>query len=370
MVSINEEKLHMPDTMTRNMFKNSVKELLPGVGITLGIAAVSFVTWWFLKGTWLKFSALLWAFVFSLIVANIKPSFFEGTSKPGIEFSSTRLLRWSIAALGLTVSASVWVQLGGIGVAMVLVNLVLVFALGIIFCKYILKMDDTLTLLIAVGTAICGASAIAAVGPALRAKAEQMGLALAAITLFGLLAMFAYLFLFNGILAGWLGNDPLAFGMWAGTGIHETAQVIAAGSQIEGALSIATSAKFIRIFMIGPMVIVSLFMFLRFSRTEQRGKIKITIPWFAVFFVLFSLANSGLAALPFGKAWSSFDSKYISPVITFFLAWSFAGIGLKVKYSSIRSLGLKAILGGIGVALIAGLSCLLLVKYLWLPFSG
>ena len=351
------------------MIKNQFRELLPGLAVTLGIAIISFLTWWFLKSTWLKFSALLWAFIFSLVVINVRPSLFENRCKPGIDFSSSKLLRWSIAALGLTVSASVWLQLGGIGLAMVLINLVVVFLLGILFCKYVLKMDDVLTVLIAVGTAICGASAIAAVGPALRAKAEQMGLALAAITLFGLLAMFGYPLLFNGPLATWLGNDPLAYGMWVGTGIHETAQVIAAASQVDGALSIATSAKFIRVFMIGPMVLVSLFIFLRFSKTENKDKMKIVIPWFAVFFVLFTLINYGIALTPFGAKWSSFNGKFLSPLVTFMLAWSFAGIGMKVKFSQIRLLGLKAFLGGVVVAVIAGISSILLVKYFWMPLS-
>ena len=349
---------------------NKTKELIPGLLITIAIAVISFITWWFLKCTWLKFSALLWSFVYSLIIVNVSPSFFDEKFKSGIEFASSRILRWSIAALGLTVSAAVWRQLGGVGIAMVLINLAVVFSLGLLICKYVLKMDDTLTILVAVGTAICGATAIAAVGPALRAKAEQMGLAVAAITLFGLIAMFGYPILFNGVLAHWLGNSPLAYGMWAGTGIHETAQVIAAASQVDGALSIATSAKFIRIFMIGPMVIISHFIYLRFSRTEGKGDIKFTIPWFALFFILFSLVNYQLASMSFGKEWASFNTTYLSPTITFLLAWAFAGIGLKVNISTIRSLGLKAFLGGITVAIIAGVFSLLLVKYFWMPFAG
>jgi uncharacterized integral membrane protein (TIGR00698 family) len=358
----------MSDTKESANAKQKFGALLPGLLVTLAIAVLSFLIWWFLKGTWVKFSALLWAFVFSIIIVNVRPSLFEGTCKPGIEFSSSRLLRWSIALLGLTVNAAVWLQLGGAGLAMVLINLALVFVLGILFCKYVLKLDDTLSLLIASGTGICGASAIAAVGPALKAKAEEMGLAVATITLFGLIAMFAYPFLFNGVLAGWLNNNPQAFGMWAGTGIHETAQVIAAGSQVDNALSIATSAKFIRIFMIGPIVLICLLIFRRFNKNNEKSKIKIAVPWFAVFFIVFSLVNFGLASLIKGDGWNSFNNTWLSPAITFLLAWAFAGVGLKVKMSTIRSLGMKAFLGGMVVAIIAGITSLLLVKYLWLPF--
>lgn len=343
--------------------------LLPGFSITLAIAVLSFITWWFLKGTPLKFSALLWAFIFSIILVNLIPAISTDKFKDGVNFSATRLLRWTIALLGLTISASVWAELGGAGVAVVIINLVTVFLIGIIFCRYVIGLDSTLAILIAVGTSICGATAIAAVGPSVKAKAEEMGLSLAVITLFGLIAMFAYPLLFQGPLGGWLNNNPLAYGLWAGTGIHETAQVIAAGGQVDGALSIATSAKFIRIFMIGPMIFISLLVFRRLSHSREMSQVKLSIPWFAVFFIIFSLVHFGLEMLPVRDWWLMFNQSYLKPVVTFLLAWSFAGIGLKVKFSAIRHIGLKAFFGGIVVALSAGVISLLLVKYLWLPFN-
>jgi uncharacterized integral membrane protein (TIGR00698 family) len=343
--------------------------LMPGLLVALAIAIISFITYWFLKGTWLKFSALLWAFIYSIIAINLLPVLSKDRFKPGIDMASSRMLRWTIALLGLTISASVWAKLGFAGIALVLINLVIVFMFGIIFCKYVVRMDSALAILVAVGTSICGASAIAAVGPALKAKAEEMGLSLAVITLFGLAAMLTYPLLFNGPLAGWLGNNPLAYGLWTGTGIHETAQVIAAASQVQNAVSIATSAKFIRIFMIGPMVFVSLFIFRYFSRGSQSGRVKLSVPWFALVFVLLSLAHLGIESLPIRDSWRIFNSTYLSPTVTFLLAWSFAAIGLKVKFSAIRKMGLKVFLGGMAVAVFAGISSLLLVKFFWMPLG-
>lgn len=347
--------------------RKSYKEFLPGVGLTLLFAVISFLTWWFLKDTWLKFSALLWAYIFSLIATNLFPRMSSGKFIPGIEASSTRLLRLAIALLGLTVSASVWAKLGGIGVAVVLINLVFVFAFGLLFCRKVLKLSGTLPVLIGVGTSVCGASAVAATSPAVKAKAEESGLAVAVITLFGLAAMFSYPLLFSGPLAGWLGNSALAFGMWSGMGIHETAQVVAAGSQVDGALGMAVSAKFIRVFMIGPMVFASLLVFRRQSGAQEKSRARFPIPWFAVFFVIFTLVYLGLESSPIKTTWAMVSIGYISPVVTFLLAWSFAAIGLKVKISSIRAIGLKAFIGGIVVALVAGLTALLLVKFLWIP---
>lgn len=346
-----------------------LQSLLPGLLITLAIAVISFITWWFLKATWLKFSALLWAFVYSIIAVNLLPVLSEGRFKAGVEFSSTKLLRWTIALLGLTISASVWLKLGGVGVALVLINLAIVFLFGIVFCKYVMGIDNALSILVAVGTSICGASAIAAVGPAIKAKAEEMGLSVAVITLFGLIAMLIYPLLFHGPLADWLGNSPLAYGIWTGTGIHETAQVIAAASQIDNSISIATSAKFIRIFMIGPMIFISLFIFRYFSRSIEGGQIRLSAPWFAVIFVILSLVHLGLEALPIRDLWLTINSSYLTPAVTFLLAWSFASIGLKVKASAIRSIGLKAFLGGMAVAVFAGIISLLLVKFFWMPLN-
>jgi len=343
---------------------------MPGLLVTLGFAVVSFATWWLLRGTWLKFSALLWAFIYSMAAANLLPSLFEGKFKTGVEFASTNLLRYSIALLGLTFSAAVWIKLGGAGLATVLINLALVFTIGILFCKYVLKLDSALSLLVATGTSICGATAIAAAGPALRAKAEEMGLSVAVVTLFGLIAMFAYPLLYYGPLAGWFNSNPLAYGMWAGTGIHETAQVIAAASQVDTSLSIASSAKFIRIFMIGPMVFISLSVLRRRSRTEEGGRTGMAVPWFALFFVIFSMVHLALESLPIRAYWLSFNTSYLTPAVTFLLAWSFAAIGLKVKFSAIRAVGLKAFLGGMTVAAVAGGTSLLLVKFLWMPANG
>lgn len=345
--------------------ESRVQNAIPGLLITLIIAAISFVTWWFLKATWLKFSALLWAFIFSIVAVNVLPVLSGDRFKAGIELSASRLLRLSIALLGLTVGISVWLEMGALGLAVVLINLFIVFSFGILFCKYILKLDDSLSLLIAAGTGICGASAIAAVGPAVKARSEEMGLAVATITLFGLVAMFSYPLLYNTVLSGWIGNDPLAFGLWAGTGIHETAQVIAAANQVDGALAFATSAKFIRIFLIGPMIFVCVFLFRNFSKNTEKSVIKIAVPWFALFFILFSFINYGLTEF-IGNGWNNFNSGFISPAVTFLLAWSFAGVGLKVKISTIRHLGMKAFLGGLVVAVIAGVTSLLLVKFLWL----
>jgi uncharacterized membrane protein YadS len=97
--------------------------------------------------------------------------------------------------------------------------------------------------------------------------------------------------------------------------------------------------------------------------------VKFTTPWFAVVFILFTLVHLWLESLPVAERWAFFNGTYLKPGVTFLLAWAFAGVGLKVRFSVIRTIGLKAFIGGMIVALVAAGTGLLLVKYLWMPFG-
>lgn len=343
--------------------------LLYGLIITFIVAVLSFLTWWFLKSTVVNFSALLWAFVYSIIITNLLPNLSSGKYIKGINFASSKLLRFSIAILGITVSAAVWLKLGIIGIICTLIVIFFAFFFGLYFCRYILKMDLPLSILIGVGTCNCGATAIAATGPAIEAKSEEMGMAVATITIFGLIAMFLYPILFQGPLYDWLNKNVLAYGMWAGMGIHETAQVIAAADQVEGSLSIAMMAKSIRIFMIGPMVLFSVIMFrLLKVKTLDSKKVKMPIPWFAVWFIILSFVDAFIESSSVGNRWTILNNIYIKPVITFLLAWAFAGVGFKVKWNDLAKVGLKSFIGGLVAALVVGILALLLTRYVWLNF--
>lgn len=307
----------------------------------------------------------MWAFVLSILATNLVP--IRERYQSGIGFASSTLLKAAVACLGILVSAAVWLKLGGLGLGVTLINLLFTAIAGLVVCKYLLKLGDGLSVLIAVGTSICGASAIAATAPAIGAKDEETGLSLAVVTLFGLVAMFLYpyLFSFTG-LGAWVSHDVGAFGLWSGIGIHETAQVIACSSQVNGALEMAMMAKSIRIFMIGPMVILAVLYLRRQGRTLHRQKL--TVPWFALAFILLTFVHAGLESL-FGDAWTAFSKDALKPPITFLLTWAFAAVGFKVKFRQLARIGAKAFVGGLSVAALSGGTALLLTKYLWCALS-
>ncbi|HJX23662.1 MAG TPA: putative sulfate exporter family transporter [Candidatus Bathyarchaeia archaeon] len=333
---------------------------LSGVLLCVAVAVLSFLTWRLLPTV----SPLMWAFVYSLVITNaVKlPQGFGS----GIAISSTKILKIALCLLGLTISATVWLTVGIAGLAIALIVVFLGFVLGVGLGKRF-GLSSALSTLIGIGTSICGASAIAATGPAINAKEEEMGVALACVTLFGLGAMFLYPFLYSSTIVGaWLGHNDVAFGVWAGTGIHETAQVVAASSMISAeALEAATLVKSIRIFMIGPMVLISS---LIYGRLENQGKSakRITVPLFAVVLILNTFINTALQAFPpTASVWSTIALPILKTwVVPFVLAWAFAGVGFKVKLGNIRKLGLRAFGLGVTVAVTTSIVSLLLTALL------
>ncbi len=340
-------------------------DMTQGLVLCLVIAIVSFLSNKFIYG---RISALLWAFVYSILVVNIVPP--SPRTLKGANYAASNLLKFSIAVLGLTISALAWVQMGLVGLIQVLVVITFAMVTGLYLGKA-MGLSDHLATLIAAGTGICGATAIAATGPTIDAKEEEMGMAVACITLFGLIAMFLYPFLFaNTVVGTWLHHSDIAAGVWCGTAIHETAQVVGAAAQIsDKALGMAMVTKSVRIFSIAPVVIILSALFHRKRGTEVGGG-KL-VPFFAMCFVVFTLVNSALLWIPATKAiWQPFMITYLKPVVKFLLAVAFAGVGAKVRFKSFARLGFKAFATGFAVAVLTAVLALVLVIFVYMPANG
>lgn len=333
---------------------------MPGILVCVGIAGVSFATWLVSK----QVSSLMWAFIYSIIIANVVrlPKSFE----PGINFCARELLRGVVAALGIVTSALIWLNVG-VGVVNALIIIFFSYFFGLWLGRK-LGLSSALTTLIGVGTSICGASAIAATGPAIGAKEEEMGLAVACITLFGLLAMFLYPVLYGStVVGGWLGFNLNAYSIWCGSGVHETAQVIAAAGAIDSAaIGPALLVKSIRIFMIGPMILVATYVFGKMKKAVVgKSGAKVVLPAFGVAFILNSLLCAFLDAYApqikaVGFDWPSAKALLSGSVIPFLLATAFAGVGSKVRFKDILRLGVRPFAAGALIAALAGLLALIL----------
>ncbi|NOY69371.1 MAG: putative sulfate exporter family transporter [Deltaproteobacteria bacterium] len=339
--------------------------MFSGIVFCIIIAVLSFMA---NRYVYNRISALLWAFVFSIGAVNIIPP--SEKMLKGANYSASNLLKFSIAILGLTISALAWIQMGWIGLIEVLAVVTFAIVCGLYLGK-LFGLSDRLGLLIAGGTGICGCTAIAAIGPAIDAKEEEIGMAVACVTLFGLIVMFLYPYLFTSTIVGsWLHHSEIAFGVFCGTAIHETAQVVGAAAQVsDKAMAMGMVAKSIRIFSIAPVVIILAAIFHhKQGVNENNGKL---IPLFAIAFVVFTLLNSVLLTIAATKGpWSAFSLHYLKPVVKFFLAVSFAGVGAKVRFKSFASLGLKAFLTGFGVAALTAVFAFILVVFVYMPTHG
>lgn len=331
--------------------------LIPGVAYCLVIAVISYATW----GLFKPISSLMWAFIFSIIAVNLI-GLREGL-RDGVSFCSGNLLKATIATMGLVTSASIWLEVG-VGV----INALVVIVVSFFFSTWLgkrLGISPRLATLIGVGTSICGASAIAATAPAIGAKEEEIGLAVAGITLFGLISMFLYPYLFTSTPVGdWMLNNLNVYAVWVGSGVHETAQVLAAaGSMGTDVIRPAMLIKSVRIFMIGPAVLTATYL-MRAQGLGTGKKTKLVLPLFGVLFIVNSLLGTFLdSTLKIGAAslgWSWLKDQLSGGLLKFSLATAFAGVGSKVRFSSISKLGAKSFVFAALMAVTAGTLALIM----------
>ncbi|MCX0272904.1 putative sulfate exporter family transporter [Nocardia zapadnayensis] len=275
-------------------------------------------------------SPLLIAIALGALLANLVA--LPGRLRPGLDFSSKRLLRVGVALLGLRLMFSDVVGLGW-GVIGVVVAIVVLGIAGTVYAGKLLGLSWTQRMLIACGFSICGAAAVAATGGVIDAEEEELLTAVALVVVFGTLMIFAV-----PLLASAMGLSGWQAGMWAGGSIHEVAQAVAAGGIIGGgALAVATLVKLARVLMLAP---VMAYLGIHRRRMTKGAEYDATrppiVPLFVVgFLVCVALRSSGL--LPQDLV----DKAQL--VQTVLLTAAMFALGLGVRISLLRSVGLRPI---------------------------
>jgi uncharacterized integral membrane protein (TIGR00698 family) len=256
----------------------------------------------------------------------------------GIVFSSRSLLRWAVALLGLQVSFGQIAAIGWAGFGIVAAGLTISF-LTIRALGRVLGVAPRLAELIAAGTSICGASAVAGVNTVTGAEDEDVAYAVAMVTLFGTAAMLLYPLIDHLLML-----DARRYGLWAGASIHEVAQVVGATAQIgPEATQSGTVAKLTRILMLAPLV-----MSLRFGRRKEAGESAgVGVPLFVLGFLALVAMNS-LFALPYELTALS------GQVSGFLLAVALGAMGLKTHIDALKAKGWAPLaLGALGTLFIS-----------------
>lgn len=257
---------------------------------------------------------------------------------------STRFLQLSVILLGASLDFNTVLKQGSDGIIITFLSIVFVFVLGHQGGK-VLKVEYQQRILITMGTAICGGSAIGALSPVI--KAETMAITISIAVVFLLNALAVFIFPFFGNFFELTQNQ---FGIWSALAIHDTSSVVAASS-IYGnkALEIATTLKLIRALWIIPVTLIFSF----YTKGATKGKI--AIPWFVVGFLLVSMAFTFIE-MPGTYKHFVIDLSRFGFAVTLFL------IGITFDFKKLRAVGLRPLLLGVGLWLIVSSLSLFLIK--------
>ena len=351
---------------------DKVPSLLPGLLVAILLAAVSIWLSQFMGVTLLGFdktpiSPVMLAILLGLIFGALIP--LPEVLKPGFSFAVKKVLRLGIIMLGIRLTIFDVFKLGVFGVPIVVFCI-----LGALFFttrinKWV-NLPERLGTLIAVGTSICGVSAIVATGPAIDAEEEEVAYAVAVITIFGLLATLVYPYLANVIFAG----VAMKVGLFLGTSVHDTSQVVASAkvyADVFGAplaLDVATVTKLVRnVFMAAVIPFMAFYYARKMAKpgegTDKKISVLKLLPLFIVGFlamaVIRSLGDAGINAG--GNAFGLWDDAAWTSIVGFFKTWAgnllvvaLAGVGLSTDFRAFRGLGIKPFIVGLCAALVVG----------------
>ena len=277
--------------------------------------------------------ALFLGLAFALLCGQAHPKFNKKTSK--------YLLQYSVVGLGFGMNLHAALASGKKGMEFTILSVVGTMLIGWFIGRKVLKVDRDTSYLISSGTAICGGSAIAAVGPVLRAKDSEMSVALGTIFVLNAIALFVF-----PVIGHWLGMSQHEFGTWAAIAIHDTSSVVGAGAAYgEEALKVATTIKLTRALWIIPLAFVTSFLF------KSKGQ-KVSIPWFIFFFILAMVVNTYLlaGAPQVGQIINHIARKGLT--ITLFF------IGASLSRDVLKSVGVKPLVQGVLLWMVISLGTL------------
>jgi len=290
----------------------------------------------------LGISPLVIGIVMGIFYANTLHNHVPSEWGTGITFSGKKILRFAIVFYGFRITFQQIMEVGMSGFTVSLIMLSTTFLLGSYLGIKIFKMDRDTSMLTAAGASVCGAAAVLATEPVLKAEGHKTAVAVSMVVLFGTISMFLYPVLYASIIepaTGFLHMTPEQFGIYVGGTIHEVAQVVAVPASVAGAPEVmansAVIVKMTRVIMIAPMLIVlGLYLSAQAKKSGKAGDgLTLTIPWFAVYFVGMAGFNS-LDLVPHDIV------NTINEIDTFLLTMAMTALGMGTIFSKFKGLGL------------------------------
>ena len=287
----------------------------------------------------------------------------------GLDFTQQYILKLGIIFLGIRLSFADFIKFGSVAIPLVIFCILGVLILIKLLIKKV-PISSKMSYLIAIGTSVCGATAIVATAPVINAKKTEVAYAIANITLFGVIAMLIYPY-----FAEWyFDNNALDAGLFLGTSIHETSQVAAAGliydQQFNNpeTLDVATVTKLIRNTFLVILIPLFAFLYNRGEFKEQKYSILSIFPYFVLGFIgMIIVRNLGDQFFSIEGdnfyVWSQFI-EYLKILTTVFLTMAMAAVGISINLSELKSMGYKPFVVGLIAAITVGIISLIYIETL------
>ena len=325
-----------------------IKHFIPGLALSAVITGAAVWIGNIPAVAGVGMSALTLAILFGMVIGNtIYPKLWQSCDG-GVIFAKQHLLRLGIILYGFRLT---FAQIADVGVSGIIIDALTLCSTFMMACwlgQKVFGLDKHTSWLIGAGSSICGAAAVLATEPVVKAEASKVTVAVATVVIFGTLAIFIYPAMYP-LLAHWF--SPEAYGIYIGSTMHEVAQVVAAGHAVTPETeNAAVIAKMLRVMMLAPFL---LFMAARVKQLAPAGateKSKITIPWFAIMFIVVTIFNS-FHLLP-----NSIVQMLIT-LDTILLAMAMAALGVTTHVSALKKAGAKPLM-------------MALVLFIWLIVGG
>ncbi|MEB7767251.1 YeiH family protein [Staphylococcus xylosus] len=311
------------------------KPFIFGILFTFIIAAISLIS---SKLPLLdKVGALTIAIVIAILFRHFKG--YPESYRPGITFASKRLLKFAIILYGLKLN--IFDVIGEGSTLLLIDGGVIIVSIGLmLLLNHYIKGDKAITLLLGIGTGVCGAAAIAAVSPILKSREKDTAISIGIIALIGTLFSLAYTVIYTLFTI-----SPEVYGVWSGVSLHEIAHVIlAADFSGDTALRIGLLGKLGRVFLLIPLSIVLILVMNMKSQARNTNQ-RIEMPYFLIGFVLMAIFHT-YVPIP------QFIMQIIEPLTTICLLMAMVALGLNVSFKDLQDRAFKPLIAVIIVSTI------------------
>lgn len=346
--------IHEERTMTDIplvQYSHTAKRFIPGILLTLAIALG---TAWLgnqpvMSG--LGLGALTLAIIVGIVLGNTVYPLLHPQCDEGVQLAKQKLLRLGIILYGFRLTFQQVMDVGLSGVLVDVVMLSSTFLIASYMGSRLLGIDRQTAWLIGAGSSICGAAAVLATAPVVKAESSKVAVAVATVVIFGTAGIFLYPWIWHHVASLIPGISATQFGVYTGSTMHEVAQVVAAGHAVSPETeNAAVIAKMLRVMMLAPFLLLLAARVKQLSPQEGNEKSKVTIPWFALGFVAVAVFNS-FHLLP------SAAVNMLNTLDTLLLAMAMAALGVTTHISALKNAGAKPLVMG-------------LLLFIWLIVGG